>query len=257
MILLKKEKYFWEVTLNRPELHNAFNPEMIAEITSVFNEASDNDELRYVYLNGNGKSFSAGADLNWMKSMKDYSVDENQKDSIKLFEMFEAIYNCKVPTVAKVHGNVFGGGLGLVAACDIVAAETATNFCFSEVKWGLAPATISPFLLRKISESHALETMLTAKKFKADKAYEMNLVHFQGTAQSVEDYLELTFNQLLDNGPQAMRATKALIQAYNCNSWTEIKEKTAQVIAQRRVSTEGQAGLNFFVTKEKPDWKIQ
>ncbi|MFK8139492.1 MAG: enoyl-CoA hydratase-related protein [Bdellovibrionales bacterium] len=255
MIEIVKEKYFWEIKLNRPELHNAFNPEMISAITEFFIDASKNSEIRYIYLTGNGKSFCAGADLNWMKSMAQYSKAENAKDAKVLFDMFDSMSNCPVPIVSKVQGNVYGGGIGLVAASDIVAAEKNTKFCFSEVKWGLSPATISPFVLNKMTEAKALEYMLTAKRFSAKEALKSNLIHYVSDESDVEDYLSSIKESLVENGPQALRFTKRLVNEQKY--WTEdqIKMKTANIIAECRVGEEGQAGLNYFLTKEIPSWK--
>ncbi len=254
MIEVRKEKYFWQITLNRPEVHNAFNPEMISKITETFRSADKEKELRYILLDAKGKSFSAGADLQWMQSMIAYSVEENQKDAEKLFDMFASIYHCLVPTIAKVQGNVFGGGLGLLAACDYVVADIETQFCFSEVKWGLSPATIAPFLLRKVNESFLKQFMLSAEKFSAETAYEIGLIHFAGEEEEFAAYLDDLCGQLYQNGPEAMRATKELLNTLG-GKIENFRSQTAKLIAERRVSQEGQAGLNFFLTKEKPGWK--
>ena len=257
MLEIQKKKYVHQITLNRPDLHNAFHPEMIEGITAFFKDAAKDPELRAIVLKANGKSFCAGADLNWMKEMASYSEQENKEDAIKLYEMFEAIYMCPVTVVTKAHGNVYGGGLGLLAASDIVVAEKHTKFCFSEVKWGLSPATISPFVLEKMTASAAREFMLTAKRFSALEAKDSGLVRFIGHEDEVEDYLTATVEALVENGPQAMRKTKELFSSYREKSVDKNKEFTAEVIAACRVDDEGQEGLNFFLTKEIPKWKAK
>lgn len=257
MLEIKKQDYIHTITLDRPDLHNAFHPEMIEGITNFFTDAAKDEKLRGILLQANGKSFCAGADLNWMKDMVSFSEEENRLDSLKLYEMFEAIYRCPVTVVAKAHGNVYGGGLGLLAACDIVAAEKSTMFCFSEVKWGLSPATISPFVIEKMSESAAREYMLTAKRFNALEAKDSGLVRFIGHEDEVEEYVQSTLDALVENGPKAMRKTKALFSSFREKSVEENKQYTAEVIASCRVDKEGQEGLNFFLTKEIPSWKAK
>lgn len=257
MLEIEKKEYTYRIKLKRPELHNAFHPEMIEGITNFFKDASQNKELRAIYLSGEGKSFCAGADLNWMKDMASYSEEENYKDALALYDMFEAIYNCPVTVVTKAHGNVYGGGLGLLAASDIVAAEKNTKFCFSEVKWGLSPATISPFVINKMGESFAREYMLTAKRFSATEALAGGLLNFVGNDDEVEDYVISTLDALVENGPHAMRVTKQLFAKYHSLSVKENKDFTAKSIAKCRVGSEGQEGLKFFLTKEIPSWKVK
>lgn len=241
------------VTLNRPDIHNAFNTEMISEITQIFSRIPQN--IRGVLLKGEGKSFCAGADLNWMKSMASFSLEENKKDSEKLFEMFESIYKCSVPVVGKAHGSVFGGGLGLLAACDIVACVRETKFCFSEAKLGLVPAVISAFVLKKAKHNLARQMMLTAQVFGDEKAIEMGLVHFMGSDEEVDDYVQSQIDFILASGPSAIQDTKHLLDYVPTHSWSEIKNETIRVIAERRVSEEGQEGMKSFFEKRKPFWK--
>ncbi len=241
------------LTLNRPDLHNAFNSEMITEITSVFKKIPS--DVRAVLLKGEGKSFCAGADLNWMKSMASYSLEENKKDSEKLFEMFETIYRCPVPVIGKIHGSVFGGGLGLVAACDIVACIKETKFCFSEAKLGLVPAVISAFVLKKAVPGLARQMMLTAQIFNDEKAQEMGLTQFIGADEEVDDYIQSQIDFILTNGPDAVRDTKHLLDFVPSHSWSDIKKETTRVISERRVSDEGQEGMKSFFEKRKPSWK--
>lgn len=248
------EDHVIKVVLNRPEIHNAFSESMIQELTDTFRNLPSS--VRCVLLSGEGKSFCAGADLKWMKSMANYTFEENQKDSEKLFEMFESIYRCPVPVIGKVQGGVFGGGLGLVAACDIVASQREAKFCFSEVRLGLVPAVISAFVLKKISQSQARQMMLTAQAFDEEKALEMGLVHFIGSDDEVDDYIQSQVDFILSNGPEALRDTKHLLDYVLQNEWEAVKSETSRVIAQRRASDEGQEGMKSFFEKRKPSWKF-
>ncbi len=244
----------FHITLNRPEKRNAFHPEMIKEITESFKMAARESKAKLVFLSGEGKSFCAGGDLDWMKSMKDYSLEENKKDSEDLFQMFQAGYELDLPIIAKVHGHVMGGALGLISICDIVAAELQTLFCFSEVKWGLVPAVISPFVTRKMKKSRADQYMLSAKVFSSEEALESGLVHFAGDEPSLNKFLEAQFDLFSGAGPQALRETKKLLKKIEGFGPRDFKSETTEVIAARRISEEGQKGLQFFIDKKSPDW---
>jgi methylglutaconyl-CoA hydratase len=241
------------VCLNRPEKRNAFDPEMIGELTAVFKKASLKT-ARAIILTGAGESFCSGGDLDWMKSMAKYTLKQNAKDSENLFAMYEAIRNCPLPVVGKVHGHAFGGGVGLASVCDIVAAESQTQFCFSEVKWGLVPAVISSFCLEKMSPNKAQEWMLTAKVFSADEAYGAGLIHFQGSQIEVDNYVEKTIKLLRKAGPEAIGETKKLLHFLRANPRAKYRKESTRVIAQRRVSKEGQAGLKSFLEKKPTPW---
>ena len=242
-----------QVLLNRPETHNAFNEQMIQEITEVFNEVPES--IRVIQLRGEGKSFCAGADLEWMKSMVDYSMQENKEDSLKLFEMFSAIRNCRVPVLTVAHGNVFGGGLGLLACSDIVVAEESTKFCFSEVKLGLVPAVISPFVFDKVSEKNAKEWMLTGKVFTSMEAYFGGLVNFAASEKDINEFVDNECSRIIKSGKEAVQETKRLINQLKGWSWDERRAETTRIIAERRVSAEGQEGLKSFLEKRTPSWK--
>ena len=243
------------VSLNRPEVHNAFNAEMIEELTQTFLGVSQDKSIRAVVLRGEGKSFCAGGDLNWMKSMAAFSYEENIKDSQALFSMFEAAAHCPVPVIGRVHGSVFGGGLGLVAICDIVAAARDTKFCFSEAKIGLAPAVISPFVLKKIQHSRGRQMMLTAQVFDEMQALEMGLIHFSGPEEEVDDFIQSQVDFISANGPEAVCAAKHLLDFVPSHSWSDVRSETTKTIAERRVSAEGQEGMKAFFEKRKPNWK--
>lgn len=243
------------VILDRPEKHNAFHPQMIQALKSLFEGLVDRSDLRGVLLRGEGKSFCSGADLDYMKSMANYSFAENLSDSKSLFEMFKAIRFCPVPVVGQIHGYVMGGGVGLVAACDMVGAVTETELCFSETRLGLIPAVISPFVLSKIGGSNSRELMLTAKTFNAERAKEVGLVQFVGRDLDVAQWVEQTLKALSDCGPQAVRATKKLMDKVLNYDIESMKELTTKAISDMRVSAEGQEGLKSFLEKRNPNWK--
>lgn len=242
------------VSLNRPEKRNAFHPGMIKELTTVFKNMAKDKKVRAVVLTGEGQSFCSGGDLEWMKSMAKYSAKENLKDAVELFEMYWAIRSCPVPVIGKVFGHCFGGGAGLVGVCDIVAAEVDTQFCFSEVKWGLVPAVIGPFVVEKAAAQSIREWFLTAKVFRAPEARAGALINFCGTNSEVEFFLEETLKAIHQAGPEAVRETKKTHQAYSTINWKKTKTAVTKLIARRRVSAEGQKGLKAFLEKRTPQW---
>lgn len=244
------------IRLNREKVHNAMNDVMIAELTEAFNSFAEKSEVRVVVLRGNGKSFCAGADLNYMKSIAAYGFDENVKDGQKLAALFKAIYDCPIPTIALVHGAAFGGANGLLAACDIVIAEKNTTFAFSEVKLGIAPATIAPFVIKRIGEFGAKELMMTGRRFKAAEAEKWHLVNHTVKEEFLEETLQSTIKQMLSSAPQAVKETKKLIGGIIDSG--KVSEKlintTVKKIAELRASKEGQEGMSSFLEKRKPDW---
>lgn len=242
------------IYLNRPEKRNAFNPQMISEFREVFDRIPDEKNLRAVLLSAEGESFCAGGDLEWMKSMAKYSHQENIKDASILFSMYKAMRNCPVPLIGRVFGHAFGGGAGLVGVCDIVAAEANTLFSFSEVKVGLAPSVISPFVCEKAQPHKIREWFLTAATFGADEALKGGLIHFVGSIHEVDQYVEKVLTRVMEAGPEAVRATKALHQSYARLEWENVRAKVISLIAERRVSAEGQEGLSAFLEKRKPSW---
>ncbi|NQZ00132.1 MAG: enoyl-CoA hydratase/isomerase family protein [Bdellovibrionales bacterium] len=242
------------ITLNKPEVRNAFNPEMIDGLTEAFREA-DMSDCRVVYLKGEGKSFCAGADLNWMRSMKDYSLEENLADSKKLYNMFNTGRNCSAPIVCKAQGHVMGGATGLLSISDIVVAEASTKFAFSEVKLGLSPATISPFVLRKMTASKARELMLTGRVFLAEEALEGQLVNRVVTEDEIDAEVTKQLEQFMSLGPKAVRETKKLVNTVSNPLFNGLEEETAKVIAGLRVGDDGQEGLAAFFEKRDASWK--
>jgi methylglutaconyl-CoA hydratase len=253
--LLKEENNILLVSLNRPEVHNAFNPEMIQELTRIFSDTNHIIKYRAVLLSGEGESFCAGADLNWMKSMAKFNFEENREDAQKLFVMFDVMKNCPIPVIGKIHGNVFGGGLGLVAVCDITAAEAKTKFCFSEAKLGLVPSVISPFVRRKMAPHIVRELFLTAELFSAEKACEAGLLHFAGSLKDCDKFVQSKIEAISKCGKGAISSTKKLLNDLENLESKDLKKETASVIAKRRVSEEGQEGLKAFLEKRKPSWQ--
>ena len=246
------------VILDRPELHNAFNADMIAELTAAFTDLSQDPHIRVVVLRANGKSFCAGADLNWMRAMLDYSLAENITDAEQLARMFEAIANCPKPVLGRIHGAAFGGGVGLVSVCDLAVALPNTTFCFSEAKLGLIPAVISPFVLRKIPISQASRYFLTAERFDAQTACTMGLISAVAEEpEQLDTVLTGWINALLENGPEALRAGKQLIRTIGeAPDHDTALQQATRAIAERRVSPEGQEGMRAFLEKRPPHWKV-
>ena len=253
-IKLVKDANVLEVILNRPDKRNSFNPAMIQELTKAFSDVGD---ARVVLLRGEGPSFCTGADLDWMKSVKNFSLEENKKDSETLYKMFETLKNCPVPVIGQVHGHVMGGALGLLALCDIAAAEKGTQFCFSEVKLGLVPAVISPFILGKVAVGRARRWMLTGEIFGAEQAERDGLVNFVGDEAAVKTFIKTAVDQFKKLGPLAVKDTKYLLA--NMHQWPEEKrfKETTRIIAERRVSDEGQEGLASFQEKRSPSWHLK
>lgn len=245
------------VKLSRAEVRNAFNPEMIEEITSAFKAFNSRQDLKAVVLAGDGKSFCAGADLNWMKEMVNYSFEENKKDSLKLFEMFEAIADCELPVIGQIHGAAFGGALGLVAVCDEVIAEEATQFCFSEVKLGIAPAVISAFVLKKAVAGKVRPLMLSGVVFNAHTAQQSGLVTEVVANGEAHTAVQKVLGSYLAAGSEAVRETKKMLNKMSSMNWQEQKDLTTEVIAQRRASAEGQEGLKSFLEKREPAWRVK
>ncbi len=253
-IIFYEENGIGWLSLNRPNVHNAMNEEMIAELTHVFDSFNDETNLRAIVLDGKGSSFCAGADLVYMKNIATLGYDENVLDGKKLASLFMSIYNCSIPTIAVVHGAAFGGANGLIAACDIVIAEEKTTFAFSEVKLGIAPATIAPFVIKRIGEFGAKELMLTGKPFKAAEAQKWNLVNHIYNVKDDKSQLENILKQIKSSAPGAVKETKMLIKTILENDMNNIADTTSNLIAKLRASNEGQEGMASFLEKRKPNW---
>lgn len=254
-ILVNFKDHYLEIRLNRPEVHNAMNPRMIGELTAVFKslQVAKNPPL-VVVLRGEGKSFCAGADLKYMKEIAGYGFEENVKDGQKLADLFSSIYHCPVPTIALVHGVAFGGANGLLAACDVVLASEETKFAFSEVKLGISPATIGPFVLKRIGESGAKALMLTGKRFDVAEAYRWNLVNEIVPQKELDEKIEEWIGHFRSAAPNAVRETKKLIEKLTSGNEDKIDQYTSEIIARLRASEEGQEGMAAFLEKRKPFW---
>lgn len=243
------------VTMNRPEVHNAFNDELIGEAIELFESVEERDDLRAIVLRGAGANFCAGADLNWMSRMVDYSREENIRDSSLLARMFATLNECPVPLVGRVHGAAIGGGVGLVSICDIVVAEQGAKFGLSEVKLGILPAVISPYVVAKIGESHARALFLTGERFSAERAMRIGLAHHLATGEEeLDQTVSALVDQLRSSGPGAVRDCKNLIRYVVDHELSEAIPYTIEAIAERRISEEGQKGMMSFLRKEKAPW---
>jgi methylglutaconyl-CoA hydratase len=243
------------VTLNRPELRNAFNEQAIAELALAFDELGRNELVRAIVLAANGPAFCAGADLNWMKKMAGYSHDENTADAARLADMLRTIYLCPKPVVARVQGDCYAGGMGLVAACDIVVAAEGVNFCLSEVKLGLIPATISPYVIKAMGEQAARRYFLTAERFDATAALRMGFAHEVVAPESLDSTVAGIVKALVSNSPNAVLEAKKLVREVVGAPVTDaLLADTAQRIAVIRASSEGREGVASFLEKRKPNW---
>lgn len=242
------------ITLNRGERHNAFDDALIAELTEAF-LAADRPDIRAVVLDSTGKSFSAGADLDWMRRMADYSRDQNLTDAKALARLMQVIDDCPKPTIAVVQGAAYGGGVGLVACCDLVVAAEGASFCLSEVKLGIIPAVISPYVVRAIGGRAARRYFTTAEVFGAAKAAALGLVHEVVPAEGLAEMRDRWIKQIKGNGPKAMAAAKVLArEATERELGDELRLWTAGQIADIRASDEGREGIRAFLEKRKPEW---
>jgi methylglutaconyl-CoA hydratase len=243
------------VTLNRPDLRNAFNEQAIAELALAFDELGRNELVRVIVLAANGPAFCAGADLNWMKKMAGYSIDENLADASRLADMLRTIYLCPKPTVARVQGDCYAGGMGLVAACDIVVAADTVNFCLSEVKLGLIPATISPYVIKAMGEQAARRYFITAERFDAAAALRMGFAHEVVALDNLDTTVAGLVKSLVSNSPHAVVEAKKLVREVVGAPVTDaLLLDTAQRIAAIRASNEGREGVASFLEKRKPNW---
>ena len=243
------------ITLTQPEVRNAFSDEGIAEITAAFRKVGEQADVRAVVLAAEGPAFCAGANLNWMRRMAEYSRDENRVDAGLLAEMLRVIYECPKPTIARVQGDVYAGGMGLVACCDMAVAVDTAGFCLSEVKIGLIPATISPYVIRAMGARAAHRYFLTGERFSAQEAHRIGYVHEVVEAEQLDAVVDGWLKHLLSAGPAAVRACKRLVLDV---AEREINEQliaaTVEQIANIRASSEGKEGVQAFLNKRKPNW---
>jgi methylglutaconyl-CoA hydratase len=242
------------VTLRRPEVHNAFNAQVVTELTGAFTALGTDERLHGILLTGDGPSFSAGADIHTMKEAATFTREQNLADALCLADLLHTIYTLPCPVVARVNGLAMGGGVGLIAACDIAVAVENARFAFSEVKLGIAPAVISPYVMRKIGEANARALFVTGERFSAERALAIGLIHDVVVREQLDQAVQRIVDELLSSGPVALRACKMLALNVSAMSYEQARSYTAETIASLRVSPEGQEGLSAFLEKRRPNW---
>ena len=243
--------------MNRPEVHNAFDADMIREMTAALTAADQDDTVRMVVITATGSCFSAGADINWMRGLVKASEEENERDALRLAELMRELNYLSKPTLARINGAAFGGGVGLIAACDITIAVDSALFGLTEARLGLAPAVISSYVIRRIGETHARRYFLSGERFDCQRAYDIGLVQQTAAAGRLDEVVEAIIDQVLKSGPSAVTHCKQLtfkIAGHSAESQEVIDKYTAGLIASLRVSGEGQEGLAAFLEKRKPGW---
>ncbi|QJR79489.1 enoyl-CoA hydratase/isomerase family protein [Alteromonas pelagimontana] len=244
------------ITLNRPDKHNAFDDTMIATLTTLFTQAAEDNAVRAVVLKANGKSFSAGGDLRWMQRMANYSVEENERDAMALAIMLQTLNTLPKPTIARVQGAAFGGAVGLIACCDMAVGSKLSKFCLSEVKIGLIPATISPYVVEAMGSRICRRYFQTAEVFSAIRARRLGLLSEAVTEEELDSTIEGLLSHLLSNGPVAVAKAKDLVrQVAHQTVKPELMQRTSKMIAKIRVSEEGQEGLHAFFDKRPAAWQ--
>ena len=244
------------VYLNRPEVRNAFNDGVIAELSATFARLGADATLRAVVLGGHGKAFCAGADLNWMRAMAGYSWEQNRADAMALADMLWVLYSCPLPVVGRVHGDCYAGGLGLAAVCDVLVAAEGVQFCLSEARLGLLPATIGPYVVKALGEQASRRYFATAERFDAARARELGFVHECVPAEALDSTVDAIVTALAANGPAAVKACKRLVQDLAGRDITaELRGETARRIADIRASDEGREGITSFLNKRDPAWR--
>lgn len=254
VVRLSREGAVARVTLDRPEVHNAFNEAVIAQLHDAFRRVAEDDGVRVVVLAGEGPSFCAGADLDWMRRAATWGEEENQRDAAALAAMLRAVAECPRPVVARVHGNAYGGGVGLVAAADLAVAAATAQFAFTEVRLGLAPATIAPHVVEKIGPGWALRLFLTGERIGAEQALRIGLLYRVVAAEELDAAVAEVVSMLLAGGPHAQAACKELVRRVARERGPQIDEYTAQLIATLRTGPEGQEGIRSFLEKRRPGW---
>jgi methylglutaconyl-CoA hydratase len=255
LIDVLKDNDIATVALNRAEVHNAMNERLIKEITTCFKELANDEKTKVIVLTGKGESFCAGADLNWMKSMVMYSKEENIRDSRLLLDMYETIYSCPKPVIGKINGHAFGGGVGLIAVCDINIATVGSKFAFSEVKLGIIPSVISTYVVRRIGLSNMKRLFITGERFNSEYAKEIGLIDFVTEKDDFNSTVERYIDHLKSSSPKAIKEIKNLVNNYKKMDIEKYKEFTVEKISELRVSEEGQEGMNAFLEKRRPKWE--
>lgn len=252
---VQSEKGVATVVLNRPEVSNAFNEMQIEEITKCFSQLSEDSSIYAIVLTGKGRHFCAGADLTWMQKVASFTREENVEDSRTMAHMFHVINTCPKPVVGSINGSAFGGGVGLVAVCDVAVCSDQAVFAFSEVKLGIVPAVISTYVVPKIGLSHARALFLTGERFTAQKALTIGLVHHVCPPEELDAKTKEHLSLLETSGPSAMKAAKTLLQNWSQLSEKEFRDYTTRLIADLRASEEGKEGIRAFLEKRKPVWR--
>jgi methylglutaconyl-CoA hydratase len=255
-IRLESEGAVARVTLNRPDVHNAFNLTMVEELIAAFRALAREPDIRVIVLTGEGTSFCAGADLNWMREIISYSFEENVKESNRISDLMEAINFCPKATIARVQGATLGGGTGLAATCDLVIAADVAFFSLSEVRIGLVPACISPYIIARVGPTKARECFITGERIPAQRAAEMGLATECIPLEQLDGRVDERVSQILRNGPTAITRAKELVARVPTMPISVAKRYTAEVIAAQRIDAEGQEGMDAFLNRRKPNWVV-
>jgi len=252
---ISRSRHVAKIFLNRPEVRNAFNDKVIAELTAAFTQLGTDSELRVIVLGGHGKAFCAGADLAWMRAMADYNWEENRADAKGLADMLWALYRCPVPIVGRLHGDCYAGGVGLAAVCDVLVAAEGVQFCLSEARLGLMPATVAPYVIRALGEQASRRYFTTAERFDAATAKALGFVHEVVAAAALDAKVDAIVAALVGNGPAALRACKRLVQDFAGKPIDDVlRNDSVRRIAGARASVEGMEGVQAFLNKRAPVW---
>ena len=251
---IQRQNDITTITLNRPELHNAMNEKLMKELTSCFKKLNKDNSTRIIVLTGKGKSFSAGADLNWMKSMSNFSREENIQDSKLLSDLYETIYNSPKPIIGYINGHAFGGGIGLIAVCDITIAPPDKKFAFSEVKLGIIPSVISTYIIKRIGISNMRRLFITGEKFSSQYAKKIGLIDYVVPEEEIDEEIKKNIEKLKTSGPNAIIEIKKIVEKYQKMDIGKYKEHTVKKISELRISKEGQEGIKAFLEKRKTKW---
>ena len=254
---ITRSRHVARVFLNRPEMRNAFNSEVIAELTAAFLQLGTDSELRAIVLGGHGKAFCAGADLAWMRAMAENNWEDNRADAQQLADMLWAIYRCPVPVVGRIHGDCYAGGVGLAAVCDVLVAAEGVQFCLSEARLGLMPATVGPYVIRALGEQASRRYFITAERFDAARAKRLGFVHEVVPAEAIDTQVDEIVAALVGNGPAALRACKRLVQDFAGKPIDDtLRADSVRRIAGVRASNEGKEGVQSFLSKRAPAWQV-
>ena len=256
MLEITRSRHAARVFVNRPDVRNAFNDTLIGELTAAFTHLGTDSELRVIVLGGHGKAFCAGADLGWMRAMADYTWEENRADAQGLADMLSAIYRCPIPIIGRIHGDCYAGGVGLAAVCDVLVAVDSVNFCLSEARLGLMPATIAPYVIRALGEQASRRYFITAERFDAATAKALGFVHEVVAAEALDEKVDQIVAALVGNGPAALRACKRLVQDFAGKPIDDaLRADSVRRIAGVRASVEGKEGVQSFLSKRTPAWQ--